>query len=133
MKKTLLAIALAVAAVPAAAEWTVHTGSVHFGPHADEMNNFNPGLAYQFANNVRVGGFYNSYEKPSAYAAYVYDVRDNVHVGLGVISGYKWNSDQKDITGDTRGVLPLVAVEVDLNDSISLIWFAQAVSLEFKF
>jgi hypothetical protein len=133
MKRCLLAAALLAVAIPAAAEWTIHTGSVHFGSGSDEMNNLNPGIGYQFRNNVRVGALYNSYKYASAYAAYVYDVRDNVHLGFGAITGYKWDSDQKDLVGDSTGVVPLFAVEVDLSDSLSLLWFGQAINLEYKF
>lgn len=136
MKRTLLAIALAVASVPAVADdtpWTIHTASVHFGPGTEGLNNVNPGVAYQFANNVRVGGLYNSYKLPSVYAAYIHDVTDNFHVGLGVVSGYTWSSEEHALVGKANSVVPLLAVEADITDNVSLVWFGQAINLEVKF
>ena len=132
--KTILAIALSATLGLAQADqgdWTVHTVSAHL--ITEDMNNFNPGLAYDITDNYRVGGLYNSFEKPSLYVARIFDVHSRVRVGAGIISGYKWDSDQNDVVGKTASVLPFLAVEVDVTDNVSVIWFGEALNLEVKF
>jgi hypothetical protein len=137
MKFTLLAAAMALGfsyAFDASAEqgdWTIHTVSVHAG--VTGLNNFNPGLAYDVRDDLRVGALYNSYEKPSLYVAKLFNIKKRFRAGVGVISGYKWDSDQNDVTGKTTGILPLVAAEFDIAPNISILWFGQAFNLEVKF
>ena len=130
MKKLILAAALAALTGSALADgWTVHTRSMHFG--VDGLNNNNPGLAYDVRPDVRVGALYNSYKKPSLYAAKIIPLNRYMRVGLGVITGYTWRDG--DIHGKTTGILPLLAVEADLAPNISVIWLGQAINLEVKF
>jgi len=133
MKKTILALALALSApLAAAGEVVVHTGSVHFGPGTDGLNNFNPGLGYDFGS-YQVGGFYNSYELPSFYGAWKWNVTDRISFGVGAITGYTWDSDEHHITGKRNGVIPLVAVGFRVTKHIGLTYFGQAISLEVRF
>ena len=133
MKKTALALALlASASLAAAGEVVVHTGSVHFGPGTEGLNNFNPGLGYDFGR-YQVGGFYNSYELPSFYGAWKWPVTDRFTIGLGAISGYTWDRDAHEITGKSNGVIPLVAVSFRVTKHIGLTYFGQAINLEVRF
>ena len=130
MKKTILALALAASAsLAGAGEVVVHTGSVHFGPGTSDLNNFNPGIGYDFGP-YQLGGFYNSYELPSFYGAWKLPVTDRISFGLGAITGYTWDHG---ITGDRNGVIPLVAVNFRVTKHIGLTYFGQAINLEVRF
>jgi hypothetical protein len=136
MKFTLLAAAMALGfsyTFDASAEqgdWTAHTVSVHVG--VTGLNNFNPGLAYDVRDDLRVGALYNSYKKPSLYVAKLFNVGNRFRAGVGVVSGYKWESGEG-VSGKTSGILPLVAAELDITNNVSIIWFGQAFNLEVKF
>ena len=110
--------------------FTVHTVSYHVG--ADDLNNVNVGLGYDIAENVRIGALYNSYSKPSAYAAAFVSLNKRVRIGAGVITGYAIGEDWR-LEGKTTSILPLAAAEVDLTEHVSVIWFGQALNLALKF
>lgn len=110
--------------------WTIHTVSAHVG--WDEANNINPGLAYETTDGWRFGGYYNSYKLPSVYAAKVIPINDRWRYGIGVVTGYKFDSEQF-ITGSTSGAIPFVALEFDVTEHVSIITLANAISLEIKF
>lgn len=142
--KALLPLALAIGVTFAAdshadkaGDWTIHTVSAHVG--VSGLNNVNPGVGYNVTDGLRVGALYNSYKKPSAYVAGFIDFppgQNRVRVGGGLISGYTFDtSDTADslITGKTTGIVPLVAVEVDITKNVSVVWFGQAFNLEVKF
>lgn len=112
-------------------KWTIHTVSTHL--ITDDMNNVNPGLAYDVREDIRIGALYNSYNRPSLYAAKIFPIHDRVRVGLGVITGYGWDSDEHDVYGKTTGVIPLLALELDVTKHVSIIWFGEALNLELKF
>jgi hypothetical protein len=127
-----LAAAMADTAHSQGGEWTVHTVSYHFAIDKDtDLNNINPGLGYDVSEYVRVGGYYNSFEKPSLYAAAFAEVYPRVKVGLGLVTGYQF--DGQYITGSTYSVMPLVGVEVRITDNLAVAWFGQALNLEVKF
>lgn len=137
MKATVIALAVSLVALSAAecqareGGWTVHTVSAHVATRG--LNNFNPGIAYDVRDDLRVGGLYNSYEKPSFYVAKLFNVRKRFRAGLGIISGYTWDQDERDVVGKTSGILPFVAAEFDLAPGVSLLWFGEAFNLEVKF
>jgi hypothetical protein len=128
---------------------TLHTVSAHVG--VSGLNNINPGVGYDLTDNVRVGGFYNSYRKPSAYVAAFLNIHPRFRVGAGVISGYSFQSEDDEtlksadkpecsgLCGNASGVLPLVAAEFDIvpqkgsRPGVSVVWFGQALNLEVKF
>ena len=132
-----LSLAIALAASQAVAEdagtWTIHTVSAHIG--VSGLNNVNPGAGYNLTRHIRVGGFYNSYEKPSLYAAAFGDINSRVRIGAGLVSGYTFDTDSDEgfLSGKTSGVVPLLALEVDITRNLSLAWFGQAINLEVKF
>lgn len=133
MKKTILALALAAStALASAGEVVVHTGSIHFGPGTEGLNNFNPGIGYDFGR-YQVGGFYNSYELPSLYGAWKLPVTNRISVGLGLISGYAWDRDENALVGKRNGLVPLVAVSFRLTRHIGFTYFGQAINLEVRF
>lgn len=136
MKKTIIALALALSAAGAHADQgdiTVHTLSMHFGSNADQMNNINPGIAYDIRDDLRVGALYNSYYKPSLYVAKVIRLNRRLSAGLGVISGYKWSSQERDVVGETYSIIPMLAVEARISDNVSVLWFGQAFNLQVRF
>jgi hypothetical protein len=112
---------------------TVHTVSTHIG--VSGLNNINPGVAYDVTDNFRVGALVNSYKKPSAYAALMIPMGDRLRIGAGVISGYRFSKGDEDgmVQGHTAGLVPLVAVEVDITKRLSAVWMGQAINLEVKF
>ncbi len=127
-----VAIGLTLAAGSCDAEQgdiTLHTVSVHVG--APGLNNINPGVAYDVTDNVRVGGLYNSYKKPSVYAAYLYPLSSRFRIGAGIVTGYA--IDGRRIKGKTVSAIPLLAAEFDVTKRLSVIWFGQAFNLEVKF
>jgi len=121
-------------------EITIHTASVHVpvpGGANDlgELNPWNFGAGYNLTSWARVGAFYNSYRKPSTYAAAFYDVAPWFRVGAGVITGYKLNRDERGnwkAYGHPAGILPLFAAEIDVTRHLSVAWFGQAFNLELK-
>lgn len=134
MKKSILAMALALGLSTAAAgnDWTIHTVSVHVG--VEDLNNLNPGIGYNVTDDIRVGAFYNSYKLPSVYAAKLIPLHPRVRLGLGAITGYKLVSpDEGLIVGKATGVVPLLAIEADITDNVSVIWFGRALNLEVRF
>ena len=107
---------------------TIHTVSTHIG--VSGLNNINPGVAYDVTDRLRVGVLRNSFKKPSAYAALMWALHDRVHLGVGVISGY--GIEDGAIIGKTAGIIPLLAVELDITDHVSVVWMGQAINLELK-
>ena len=131
MKPSIMALLAALTPYAASGEgWTAHTVSAHVG--CPDCSWATPGLAYDVHSHVRIGALLNSYHKPSAYAVGIIPVRDNVRIGLGAASGYKLGHNFQ-LTGDTMSVAPVLAIEVDLTDHLSLLWFGQAINLEVKF
>ena len=110
------------------ADVTVHTVSTHVG--VSGMNNINPGIGIDY-RDVRFGALYNSFEKPSVYGAYIVPLHPRVRVGLGAVTGYEYRDGG--FYGKTTGVLPLFAVEADITDNVSVLWFGRAINLELKF
>lgn len=120
---------------------TIHTVSAHMGA-PDGLNNLNFGMGFDVTNNVRIGGFYNSYSEPSAYAAAFVTIPNTggrLRVGGGAISGYAIGDNWR-LKGDAKSVLPFVAAEVDIirvkrgrKPGVTLGWFGQAINLEVKF
>lgn len=110
------------------ADVTVHTVSTHVG--VDGLNNINPGIGIDY-RDVRFGALYNSFEKPSVYGAYIVPLHPRVRVGLGAVTGYEYRDGG--IYGKTTGVMPLFAVEADITDNVSVLWFGRAINLELKF
>ena len=108
---------------------TVHTASVHVG--ASGLNNINPGIAYDLKDRLRLGALLNSFKKPSVYAAYLIPLGTKVRVGVGVITGYEYKDGR--VLGKTASAIPMLAVEVDITDHVSVLWFGQALNLELKF
>lgn len=112
-------------------DWTIHTVSAHVG--VSGLNNVNPGVGYDVTDNLRIGGFYNSYRKPSAYALGFFEVHPRFRVGAGVISGYTFTPGTWEVEGKTAGLIPAVAAELDITNNVSVVWFGQAFNLEVKF
>jgi len=108
---------------------TVHTFSVHLQGRG--LNNVNPGVGYDVTDTFRTGILYNSYKKPSVYAAYIVPWSPRIRAAFGVVTGYAFKD--KRIQGKTYSAVPLVALEVDLTDTISILWFGTALNLEVKF
>jgi len=123
------ALALPVAATAVAGELMVHTVTAHVGL-GQKLRTFTPGLAYT-TNGKRVGVLSNSYGKPSLYAAAIIPISQRTRIGVGAISGYKYSN--MTIDDDSTSVIPLVAAEVDVTDSVTLIWFMQAINISIKF
>lgn len=114
-----------------AGDWTIHTVSVHVG--VSGLNNVNPGVGYNVTDHLRVGAFWNSYNKPSAYATGWFDLHPRVRVGAGLASGYTFVPGTWQVEGKTTGLVPVLAAEVDITDHVSVGWFGQALNLELKF
>ena len=112
-----------------AGDITVHTASVHVG--ASGLNNINPGVAYDLKDRLRLGALLNSFKKPSVYAAYLIPLGTKVRVGVGVITGYEYKDGR--VLGKTASAIPMVAVEVDITEHVSVLWFGHALNLEWKF
>ena len=112
---------------------TVHTVSTHIG--VSGLNNINPGVAYDVTDNFKINDLVNSYKKPSLYAALMVPMGDRLRIGAGVISGYRFSKGDEDgmVRGSTAGIVPLVAIEVDITKRFSAVWMGQAVNLEVKF
>jgi len=105
--------------------WTLHTVSIH--PGQSGMNNINIGVAYNVTDNIRIGAVHNSYEKVSLYVVNITTINDNWRIGTGVASGYRsefWSSSP---------VIPVISVEYDITDNLSVLWFGTAINLEVKF
>ena len=132
MKWNLKAIALALAIVPSTviADVSIHTVSLHMVSKG--VNNFNPGVGYDI-KSARVGILYNSFKRPSVYALGIIDITPILRIGAGVIRGYSFDTDNTVITRDDNHWMPLVAVEVDITKSLSLVWFGDAINVEYKF
>ena len=109
---------------PVSADWTAHLVSTHYNNN-DLYNNINPGLAYTTDSYYRFGALKNSFKHLSLYAMKVVPIRSNLRFGFGAISGYERETGYK--------VLPAFAVEYDLNDRFSVVWFGAGINLEVKF
>jgi hypothetical protein len=77
----------------------IHTVSAHSKPG---FNGKNPGLFVQWANGVTLGAFYNSYNKTSAYAGWLWNIDTQARFGVlfALASGY----------GSTEERLPVAPV-----------------------
>lgn len=112
------------------ADWTVHTVSDHLT--REGLNNINPGLGYDVNKNFRIGGFYNSYEEPSFYAAGIANITDKFRIGAGIISGYQLKNGLA-VEGSNSSIIPLVAMEYDITSDISAILIGDVLNVVFKF
>ena len=130
INRIIYALVLIAVVDSARADWTVHTVSEHIGQSG--FNNVNPGLGYDYTPSLRVGGLYNSFERPSFYAVGIYNLTDSFRIGAGVISGYvikDWEVGQ----GDHDSIIPIIAMEYDISDHVSIAWFGTVLNLELKF
>jgi len=100
--------------------WTVHTVSMHFATD-EELNNINPGVAYDPFDHMRIGGVVNSYKQLSLYAVGIVPITPRLRIGMGGVSGY----------GD--GIKSMLAVEYDIRSDLSILWFGKAINMELKF
>lgn len=123
-----LALMLAQCMHDAHADWTVHTVSLH-AQHG--MNNLNPGLGFDLRPDWRVGAYYNSYKDVSAYSLYIHPLTDRLRIGVGLVTGYRWEGGVE--KGEGRHVIPMLGLEYDINHRLSLGFFGTAVNLEVKF
>lgn len=122
--KKLLCIVACMLGAPVHADpqpWTVHTVSQHYRQNNEEINNLNPGIAYDPIRYTRIGAVVNSYKHLSAYAAVIIPLSDNLRLGVGGVTGYGHK---------TR---PLVAIEYDIKPGLSILWFGTAINVELKF
>jgi hypothetical protein len=107
-KLTLLVASFLCATAAQADELVIHTGSYHAdSSYTHEVNywdqygnylyttrnqvtynNFNPGVGYKFNNGVSVGGYFNSYRKPTMYVAKEWMMVDYFGVIAGLATGY---------------------------------------------
>jgi hypothetical protein len=130
MKYMLTLLIFINASAVSADNLTVHTVSHHF--ITQDMNNVNPGLGYDVNKNLRIGGFYNSYEKPSFCSVGIANITDKFRVGVGVISGYKLQNSRI-YEGKHTSLIPLIAMEYDITSDVSIAWFGEVLNLELKF
>lgn len=129
MKPAALAL-LMLLPYPAIADVTIHTVSVHLATSG--MNNFNPGIGYDIGP-VRVGGLYNSYKRPGFYAIAIAPITPRFRVGAGVISGYRFDSENRVLMQDDNHFIPYIAAEYDISKSWSVAWFGEVLNIEYKF
>lgn len=121
--KLFITIILILCSWPAqAGDWSFHLVSVH--PGQSGMNNINPGASYRMNDNLRLGALRNSYEKTSIYVMGIAPVAPKWRVGMGLISGYQERYGES--------VIPAIAVEYDVTDSFSLVWFGLAFNVEVR-
>lgn len=105
-------------------DWIIHTVSQH--PFDSGVNNINPGVAYD-TGEYRSGVFYNSYKRTSFYTAKVSSITTKLKIGYGVASGYSsefW---------DSSPLIPIIAMEYNVTNNLSLIWFGKAINIGVKF
>lgn len=100
--------------------WTVHTVSMHFS-NDEELNNINPGVAYDLFEYMRIGGVVNSYKRLSLYAVGIIPITHRLRVGVGTVNGYD------------NGPQPMAAIEYDILPDLSILWFGKAINMELKF
>lgn len=121
MKTTLLAIALATAAITSTAgELIVHVGSKHSVSHytLDEVqevkiNNSNSGIGYRNDDGLAVGTYYNSYHKQTYYVTQDFMYNKYVGVVVGLVSGYEGS------TGLMITPMAAATVKVPLTEKIT--------------
>ena len=83
----------------------MHLASYHTAP---DRNNVNPGLYATTECGLTAGVYYNSFERPSVYVGYVYDMRKlPVFATLAVATGYR---NPVTVTG-------LVGARIDVGDA----------------
>ena len=86
MRKILCALALSLLSSLAHAQTIgAHLGTAHWQPG---LNNTNPGIYYVSENGITVGGYYNSYRKPTFYAGLTIQ-EGNFGLSLVGATGYK--------------------------------------------
>lgn len=112
------------------AEVTIHTVSVHLVTSG--MNNINPGIGYDIGP-VRVGALYNSYKRPGFYAIAIAPITPRFRIGAGVISGYRFDSENRVLMQDDNHFIPYIAAEYDVTKSLSVAWMGEVLNLEYKF
>lgn len=100
----------------------MHLVSTH--PGQSGLNNINPGIAYNVTDDIRIGAVRNSYKRLSLYVMEVYSVTDRLRIGAGAASGYEAEFGSP--------IIPVVAVEYDITDSFSVVWFGLAFNLEWR-
>ncbi len=121
--KYIIALYLFLAVSPLYADqgdWTAHTVSMHFN-NDEELNNINPGAAYDLFKYMRIGGVINSYKHLSLYAVGIIPITHRLRVGVGVVNGYN------------NGPQPMAALEYDIRPNLSILWFGKAINMELKF
>jgi hypothetical protein len=85
MKKLILAALVAASLSAQADTMGVHVATWHEKPG---FNNVNPGLYYRTASGFQIGGYYNSNERLSLYAAQVWQW-GWFSITAGVVTGYE--------------------------------------------
>ena len=135
MNTTHKAVVLLLAMLSApvmAGDLSFHTFSAHI--KEDNREEFTPGIAFT-EGGYRFGYLRNSFKINSFYGTKIFRISDSMRLGLGVITGYEYatTEDGTGITGKNGGAIPFVAVEKDITDNISVLWFGRAVNLIVKF
>lgn len=129
MKKLILLITLLISMPVYSGDIIVHTFTSHVG--VSDLEDFTPGVGYTNDANYRFGVLRNSYKVPSFYVVKMFPENKRFRFGLGAVSGYEYSKGM--LSKKERGIIPLMAAEVDLTKNTTVIWFGQALSLAFKF
>ena len=110
-----------------AGQLLLHTFTAHI--HDPGLEAVTPGIAYQ-TNGYRFGILRNSYRFTSVYMSRIYPITNSLRTGVGIVSGYGVKGGC--VVGRRNGLIPFIAVEKDLTDNVSLVWFATAINLEVR-
>ena len=115
--------------VSQSSQFLAHTYTTHIGP-LPSVETF--GIGYRNNANYQFGYIpSNSYDEESFYLAKIYRLNPYINIGVGAISGYVIERGMINGSNDAS-LIPLVAMEVELNEVASVYWFTTALNLVIR-